>query len=423
MNEIESPRVTRLPSGLTIITDPMIDAVSLSLGVWVNAGARHETPEMNGVSHLLEHMAFKGTKRRSAMDIASEMEAVGGQFNAYTSREHTAYYVRLLKEDRLLALDIIADILQHSTLDEEELNRERAVILQEIAQSIDTPDDIIFDHFQEVAYPGQSLGRTILGTTQNVRSMSRDSIAAYMKQNYSADRMILSASGAVSHDQLVEEAACYFDSLPPSHPVQEWPARYGGGDYRESRDLEQVHLVLGFNGVSFNDPDYYAANLFSGLLGGGMSSRLFQEVREKRGLVYTISSFLSPLHDGGLFAIYAGTGEQEAAEVIPIICDELLKATQKVTPEEIDRARAQLRASILMAQESNGARCEQAARHMLAYGRLVTPDEIIAGLEAVDEQAVLRAAKRIVQGLPSFAAIGPLNGLEDFGKIQERLKL
>ena len=421
MTNMDNVQVTKLENGLTIITDPVENAVTTSLGVWVDAGARHETPDVNGVSHLLEHMAFKGTERRSAMQIASEIEAVGGQINAYTSREQTAYYAKMLKEDRLLALDIIADILQHSTLEPEELAREQAVVVQEISQAIDTPDDIIFDYFQAAAYPDQAVGRPVLGTAEIVQSMSRETIFSYMRKNYSAGRMVLSASGAIEHDWLVDQARTYFNALPPDNNAPDWRARYVGGDYRESRDLEQVHVVLGFDGISFNDPDYYAATVLSTLLGGGMSSRLFQEVREKRGLVYSIYSFLSPYHDGGLFAVYAGTGEAEAAEVMPVICEEMMKVTQSVTAEEVQRARAQLRASILMSQESSSARCEQAARQYLAYGRPLTVKEIVDAVDAVDEQAVLRAAKRMIAGLPTFAAIGPQKGLEDYEKIRSRL--
>lgn len=421
MINMDNVQVTKLENGLTIITDPVENAVTASLGVWVDAGARHETPDVNGVSHLLEHMAFKGTERRSAMQIASEIEAVGGQINAYTSREQTAYYAKMLKEDRLLALDIIADILQHSTLEPEELAREQAVVVQEISQAIDTPDDIIFDYFQASAYPDQAVGRPVLGTAEIVQSMSRETIFSYMRKNYSAGRMVLSASGAIEHDWLVDQAGTYFNSLPPDNNAPDWRARYIGGDYRESRDLEQVHIVLGFDGISFNDPDYYAATVLSTLLGGGMSSRLFQEVREKRGLVYSIYSFLSPYHDGGLFAVYAGTGEAEAAEIMPVICDELMKVTQSVTAEEVQRARAQLRASILMSQESSSARCEQAARQYLAYGRPLTIKEIVDAVEAVDEESVLRAAKRMIRGQPTFAAIGPQKGLEDYDKIRSRL--
>jgi predicted Zn-dependent peptidase len=422
MSSLDSIRLTRLDNGLTVVTDRMDTVETASLGVWVNAGTRHETPDINGVSHLLEHMAFKGTERRSARAIAEEIEAVGGHLNAYTSREHTAYYAKILKEDVALAVDIIADILQHSTIDAEELAREQAVVVQEISQSIDTPDDIIFDHFQATAFPGQAVGRPVLGTADLVRGMSRKTLDGYMKSNYSGDRMILAAAGNLDHDKLVGLAQGHFDALPPSRPQAEDAARYLGGDFRESRDLEQVHLVLGFDGICYDDPDFYAATVLSTLLGGGMSSRLFQEVREKRGLVYSIYSFTSSYTDGGLFAIYAGTGEDEAEEVIPVICDEVMKVTQSVGDDEVQRARAQLKASILMSMESTSSRCEQLARQLQAYNRLIPVEEMVAKVEAIDAAAVTAVASRLFAGVPTFAAIGPLDKVESFEAVKNRLK-
>ncbi|PKU23988.1 M16 family metallopeptidase [Telmatospirillum siberiense] len=423
MSSLDSIRQTRLANGLTVLTDRMETVETASLGVWVNAGTRHETPEINGVSHLLEHMAFKGTERRSARAIAEEIEAVGGHLNAYTSREHTAYYAKILKEDVGLALDIIADILQHSTIDAEELAREQAVVVQEISQSIDTPDDIIFDHFQATAYPDQAVGRPVLGTADLVRGMSRNTLSGYMRNNYGAERMILAAAGNLHHDDVVAMAESHFNALPKTSAAVEDVARYVGGEYRESRDLEQVHLVLGFDGVCYDDPDYYAASVLSTLLGGGMSSRLFQEVREKRGLVYSIYSFTSSYTDGGLFAIYAGTGEEEAAEVIPVVCDEVMKVTQSIGADEVQRARAQLKASILMAMESTSARCEQLARQIQAHGRLVPVEEMVAKVEAIDAEAVIAAARRLFVGTPTFAAIGPLDKVEGFDSVKRRLVL
>ncbi len=414
-------RLTRLANGLTVVTDSMPTVETASLGVWVNAGTRHETPDINGVSHLLEHMAFKGTERRSAQSIAEEIEAVGGHLNAYTSREHTAYYAKVLKEDVGLALDIIADILQHSTLDPAELSREQAVVVQEISQAIDTPDDIVFDYFQATAFPDQAVGRPVLGTAELVRGMSRQTVAGYMHDNYGAGRMILAAAGNLEHDKVVEFAERSFVALPPNRPPPLERAHYQGGEYREERDLEQVHLVLGFDGVSYDDPDFYAASVLSTVAGGGMSSRLFQEIREKRGLAYSIYSFTASYHDGGLFAVYAGTGEDEVAEVIPVLCDQLMNVTKGVTAEEVQRARAQLKASILMSLESTSSRCEQLARQILIYGRILPVEEIIAKIEAVDAAAVAKAAQRLFAGTPTFTVIGPQTKVEDFATIKGRL--
>ena len=309
--------LSTLSNGLRIATDRIDTVDTVSLGLWVDVGTRHEPAEVNGVAHFLEHMAFKGTERRSALVIAEEIEAVGGQLNAYTSRESTAYYAKVLKEDLPLAVDILADILQHSTFASAELERERTVILQEIGQANDTPDDIVFDHFQECAYPEQAMGRPVLGRPEIIRRLDRDAVVAYQRDHYGAERMVLAAAGNLEHDRLGDLAEKLLADLPAKRAVETEVARYTGGDRREPRDLEQLHLVLGFPGPSLAEPDFYTASVLSTALGGGMSSRLFQEIREKRGLVYAIHSFVHGYRDSGLFGIYAGTGESEAAELVP----------------------------------------------------------------------------------------------------------
>jgi predicted Zn-dependent peptidase len=416
-------RQSKLSNGMTVITDYMPSVETVSLGVWVNAGTRHEAPEINGISHLLEHMAFKGTERRNAREIAEEIEAVGGLLNAYTSRDHTAYYAKILKEDVPLGVDILADILLHSSLDAEELAREQAVVVQEISQAIDTPDDIIFDHFQTTAFPGQAVGRPVLGTADLVRSFNRQTVAGYMRDHYGSGTMILSAAGNLDHDHLVAEAERHFQGLAPARAGAEEQARYQGGDYREERDLEQVHVVLGFDGVAYEDPDFYAMSVLSGLLGGGMSSRLFQEVRERRGLAYSVYSFSQSMTDGGLFSIYAGTGPEESAEVMPVICEEVRKVTQSVTAEEVRRSRAQIKAGILMGLESTNARCEQLARQLMVHGRILPIEELVAQIDAVDEAAVIKVANRLFSSAPTFAAIGPLAKVAGYDAIREALVL
>ncbi|MGB0750198.1 MAG: M16 family metallopeptidase, partial [Magnetospiraceae bacterium] len=318
-----STRLTVLDNGMRVVTDAMETVETASLGVWVEAGTRHETPQVNGISHLLEHMAFKGTRRRDARAIAEEIEAVGGQMNAYTSRENTAYYAKVLKEDVGLALDVIADILQNSVMDPEELARERSVIVQEIRQANDTPDDIIFDHFQETAFPDQAIGRPVLGTEHLVETMPRESILAYMRDHYSPSRLVLSAAGRVNHVEIVNMAEAAFTDLTAGPSEAFDPLVYKGGDYRESRNLDQVQFVLGLEGAAYDSPDYYPMTILTTILGGGMSSRLFQEVREKRGLAYSIYAFASSYVDGGVFGIHAGTGAGELEELVPVIADAL----------------------------------------------------------------------------------------------------
>jgi len=414
-------RVSRLANGLRVATDTVQTVDTVSLGIWVDVGTRHEPAAVNGAAHFLEHMAFKGTERRSARDIAEEIEAVGGHLNAYTSRESTAYYAKVLKEDVPLALDILADILQHSAFDPVELERERAVILQEIGQANDTPDDIIFDHFQECAYPEQAMGRPVLGRPEIIRGLARDAVVAYLRDHYGAQRMVLAAAGNLEHERLVDLADTLLSDLPAERSVSTEPARYTGGDRREDRDLEQLHLVLGFPGVMLGDADYYAASVLSTAFGGGMSSRLFQEIREKRGLVYAIHSFVHGYRDGGLFGIYAGTGEDEAAELVPALCEEAMKLQDGLTPIELSRAKAQMKAGLLMSLESTSARCEQLAQHLLIYGTPFDPPEVVQRIEAVDDAAIRRVVSLWCSAPPTVAALGPLSRLEDYDKLRARL--
>lgn len=414
-------QLTRLPSGLTVVTERMDRVETVSFGAYVATGSRHERAEENGVSHFLEHMAFKGTERRSAAGIAEEIEAVGGHINAYTAREQTAYYVKVLKEDAPLAVDIIGDILTHSTFEPEELERERGVILQEIGQANDTPDDIIFDYFQEAAFPAQPLGRPVLGAEDGIRSMSRATLMGYMKRHYAHSNCVVAAAGKLEHSAIVDLVKGHFADLPVDPPPAMETARYRGGEFREDRDLDQVHIVLGFPSVGFADPDYYPSLLLSTLLGGGMSSRLFQEVREKRGLVYSIYSFCAPYLDGGLFGIYAGTGESEAEELMPITLEELRKVQSEVTETELARARAQVKASLLMSLESTGSRIEQLARQLQVFGRVVPTEETVARLNAVTPTDIQRAAARHFRATPTLATMGPAARVPTLGRIAETL--
>ena len=413
-------KLTTFSNGMRVISDPMSTVETVSVGAWIDVGTRDEHPQINGVSHVLEHMAFKGTKRRSAYDISEEIEAVGGQINAYTSREHTAYFAKVLKDDVELAVDLIADIIQHSTLDPEELERERAVIIQEIHQANDTPDDIIFDHFQETAFPDQAMGRPILGLEDLVKNMKRDSIIDYMRHNYTPPRIVVAASGNVDHDKFVKQVETTFDSLSSHQPHDRKYPNYTGGNFIQTRDLEQVHFLLGFNGISYLDPDFYAASVLSTLFGGGMSSRLFQEIREKRGLVYSIYSFVSSYSDSGLSGIYAATGKEDAPKMVPLILDEIAKVCESLNDSEIARAKTQLKASILMSQESTSSRCEQIARHVMVFGEDIPISETIEKIESVDCQMLLNTAQRLFSGPPTIATIGPGVNNDAFQQISEK---
>ena len=417
----DAVEITRLDTGLTIITERMERVETVSFGAYAGVGTRHETAAENGVSHFLEHMAFKGTETRSAAAIAEAVEDVGGHINAYTSREQTAFYVKLLAEDLTLGVDIIGDILCHSTFDPAEFERERGVILQEIGQANDTPDDIVFDHFQLAAFPDQPMGWPTLGTEAIIRALTPEALRRYLKLHYTPGNIVVTASGKLEHARVVDLVGAHFADLPGGMAPAPLPASYGGGEYREMRDLDQAHLVLGFPAVGYADPDFHAAMLLSTLLGGGMSSRLFQEIREKRGLVYSIYSFALPTNDAGLFGIYAGTGEAEAAELVPVTLGELAKVQQSVTEAEVRRARAQVKAGLLMSLESTGSRCEQLARQWQVFGRIVPVAETVAKIDAVSEADITRVAARIFRAKPTLAALGPIGRVPQMPKIVERL--
>jgi predicted Zn-dependent peptidase len=414
--------VTRLASGLSVVTDRMPHLESATLGVWVGAGSRNETPDEHGISHLLEHMAFKGTTRRTSRQIAEEIEAVGGDLNASTSVESTAYFARVLKADVPLALDVLSDILTEPVFDAEELRREQNVIVQEIGAKEDDPDDLLFERLQEIAFPKQAVGRSILGTPETVRSVDSVRLRGYLSRNYRAPGMLVAAAGAIEHAAIVADAEKRFASfVGPAAPAPE-QAHFGGGTKVETRDLEQVHIALALQGLPVRHEQLYSLQVFTNVLGGGMSSRLFQEVRENRGLCYAIHAFHMPYSDTGLFALYAGTDEADAPELMRVAIDQITIATEDLNEAEVARAKAQMKASLLMALESSEARLGQIARQMLSYGRPIPLDEIVAKVEAVTV-ASARAAGRalIASGRPAIAALGPGNGLESTAAIAESL--
>jgi predicted Zn-dependent peptidase len=414
-------RVTTLDNGIRVVSDYMPSVESVSLGIWVHAGTRFEPAEVNGVAHLLEHMMFKGTARRSALEIAEAVESVGGHINAYTAREVTAYYAKVLKGDVALAVDVISDILRNSLFDEAELSRERSVVLQEIGQAHDTPDDVVFDLFQAVAYPDQPLGRPVLGRPEVVGQMPRDAVAGFHARHYHSGSLVLAAAGNIDHETLVALARSNLADVPAGTSEPLSAAHYGGGEVRETRDLEQVHLVMGFRGAPVGTDDYYALSVLSSLFGGGMSSRLFQEIREKRGLVYSIDTFLSAFSDDGVLGIYAGTGPELLDEFVPVLCDEITGLAATLRDDEIERARVQLRSSLLMGMESTGARSERAGQQMLLYDRVVPVDELVAKIGRVDRAALVRVAEAAFSTIPCLASVGPVDAMESFESISRRL--
>ena len=414
-------RISKLKNGMRLITDSDEKAQTVSIGVWVGVGARFETAENNGISHVLEHMAFKGTKTRSAYDISSAIENVGGIMNAYTGRDVTAYYVKVLKEDVALGIDLIADILQHSVMAPAELIKEQGVIVQEINMQNDTPDDLVFDYFNQAAYPDQPLGRSILGTAEKVQSFTSAHVLDYMRQNYQAANMVISAAGAVHHSDFLALCEKLFVEIGSNPAPIAVASRYQGGEKRVQKAHEQVNLVLGFEGVSYEHPDYYAANVLASILGGGMSSRLFQEIREKRGLVYSIYAFHSPESDTGTFGVYAGTGEEQVRELMPVLCDEIARLGSSLSEEELARAKAKLKARLLMRLENITAHAESNALDLLMRGRVISETELIQKIEAVQRSDLEALADRIFSGAPVLAALGPIQNLMSYEQIRERV--
>ena len=415
--------VSRLSNGMTVATENIPHLESVALGVWIKSGSRNEGSDEHGIAHLLEHMAFKGTGKRSAWQIASEIENVGGEINAATSVETTAFYARVLKDDMLLAIDILADILTDSRFDDEELRREQHVVLQEIGAAHDTPDDIVFDRFTETAFRHQTIGRSILGTPDTVQSFTSDQLRTYMQKQYGADRMVVVATGSVSHDVFVKEVEkrlggfrAKADSGIPQY------ANYVGGDYRESRDLMDAQIVIGFEGRAFHVRDFYASQILAMILGGGMSSRLFQEVREKRGLCYSVYAFHWGFSDTGIFGIHAATGKEDIEELLPVMLNELKRAGDGISLEELERARAQYRAGLLMSAESASSRAAQIARQILLFGRPVPREELLERLSKISVERLSDLAGRLFSGpKPTLTAIGPIGTLAPFEVVSEAL--
>jgi predicted Zn-dependent peptidase len=417
-----SVAVTKLKSGINVVTDTMPHLETASLGVWVDSGSRYERRDEHGISHFLEHMAFKGTRRRSARQIAEEIEAVGGDLNAATGAESTAYFARVLKADVPLALDVLADILSEPAFDRDELAREQNVIVQEIGAVADTPDDLIFEHLQVIAFPDQPLGRSILGTPKTVRSFDGGKLRDYLGRHYRAPDIVIAAAGAVDHEAVVAEVEKKFASFNgPAGPAPE-PARFGGGTHVEKRELEQVHIALALPGLSQTDPALYSLQMFNNVLGGGMSSRLFQEVREKRGLCYSIYSFHAPYSDLGMFGLYAGTDAADTSELMRLVVDEIANAAETISEPEISRAKAQMKAGLLMALESSGDRIGQLARQMMVWGRPIPLNEVVEKIEAVTVDSARAAGRALIaNGKPAIAVLGLGSGLESAAAIAETL--
>ena len=417
--------VSSLSNGMRVATDRMEGIASAAVGVWVDVGSRFEDERQNGLSHFLEHMAFKGTGSRSALEIATEIESGGGFMNAYTSYERTAYFVRLLSEEIETAIDILADILRDSRFAEEDVEMERQVILQEIGRSKDSPEDCVRTNLLAQVFPDHPLGREILGTAENVSSFGPDDLRGYISEHYQPTRMLLSAAGDVNHDEILRQARSLFGEMRDSgDAVSCDQASFNSGESREEKDLEQVQLALALPAPNRTDPTRHAAAAFATVLGGNMSSRLFQEARERRGLCYSIGAWCARFQDTGMMAVLSGTGPDTVRELGNVVADELLRAVGDVEEDEVARVRKQLRASVLMGLESPWTRCERLASEILTFGRPIPLDENLADIEAIDVDATREAGRRMLgNGEFAGALYGNIADAPSVAELDSRIKL
>lgn len=415
-------KTSTLTNGLRIITQERPNLETVSLGVWVKTGSACENEKNNGISHFLEHMSFKGTNSRTALQITEEIEDVGGQSNAYTSRECTAYYAKMMKEDAELAADVLIDSVKNSIFPQEELIKERDVVIQEIKQTIDTPDDIVFDYFQETAFPRQALGRSILGPINKVKNFSRDDLFDYINTNYAAENMVVCAVGNIKHDDFVNMVAARMSDYKSKIGFTKDKQLYKGGFCAQKRKIEQSHVLVGFKSCSYKDSMHCATVLLSAILGGGMSSRLFQEIREKRGLVYSVYSFNSMFSDSGLFGIYAGTEAKDVPLLMPVVVDEIKKiCNELVTEKEFKRAKTQIKAGLKMGLESSSSTAEILARQLLMYDRTYSVAELVAKYEAVTLEDIRNVAVKIFSTTPTYTLLGAYDKYMEYDELQKAL--
>jgi predicted Zn-dependent peptidase len=416
-----SVQITKLANGLTVVTHAMPHIETAAIGIWVKAGARDELPEENGIAHFLEHMAFKGTKRRTAQGIAEEIENVGGEINAATGMETTTYYARVMKNDWKLALDILSDIFTESVLDEDEMERERDVILQEIAASKDQPDDLVFDLSQAASFGDHPLGRSILGPARLIETMTRDQMVAWRDRNYWASRIVVCAAGNIDHQAFAKETEKRFGHMERGSAPQRQSPIFASSSSIEQKPLDQTHIVLGFAAPNYRDPRIYQLQVLANALGGGMSSRLFQEVREKRGLCYSVFAFGTSYEDVGQLGVYAATSPEHTPELIDVTADVMLSMGRSVSEKEVARAKAQLKTSLVMNLESASSRADQIARQYLAFGEVPDVAKLVSRIEAVEAENVRELAHNIFSSSrPSLSAVGQLSTLASHSDIAAR---
>ncbi len=413
----------RLPNGLKVLFDKMPQVESLSIRILFKVGSRDEKDSIDGISHILEHMFFKGTEKRSAKDIAEEFDMIGGYLNAYTGKERTVYYAKVLKADLETAVDVLADIVINSIYDKDELVKELNVICQEISDAEDNPEDVLFEALFKKVFENHQIGKPIAGTHESVLSCTKDDVVKYFSKYYSPNNAFLSISGNFDEDRalklLSEKFSQWKNKLSEIEP--HIIPNYVGGNIRIQKPIEQAHISIAFNGVSIIDENYYLHQIAAIIAGGSMSSRLFQEVREKRGLAYSISAFSTNYSDCGIWGIYASTDQKSLNELVNVSIDELKKMTSDITEKEVQTAKAQIKASLLMSMESSGSRAEKLVNNIATFGRIISNEEVVSKIEIITVEDVQNCIRSIISTVCTVSAVGQIDSLQSYDQISNRL--
>ncbi|MBV6632352.1 MAG: insulinase family protein [Alphaproteobacteria bacterium] len=417
----ENIRITRLDNGLTIVTDSVPHVETMSAGVYVGVGAKHEVPENNGISHFLEHLMFKGTNKRTADELIEEIEMEGLGVNAYTAKDLTAYHLTGLKESLGKSIGVLADMVQNSQIPEDELNKERGVVQQEISRSQDNAMAQMYNGMMAEAYPDQPYGRTVLGPAENIQDLPRQAFLDYIKEHYTGENMVLAVSGNVDHDEVVAHAKEHFTNLPKGMPEPADPIEYVGGYHKQEGQIQQAHFAIGMKSVGRNHPDYYAHVLASQILGGGMSSRLFEEVRKKRSLVYTTSAALTGNEDTGIMYAYGGTTKDELAEMVPVMAREIVRLSEDASQGELDKVRRRLMTGLAGQQEAMEDRRDSLGREVLRDGKVTPMAELKEKLEAVTIEDIRRVAADWRRSPPTVSGYGQVEKMPSYEEIKGML--
>ncbi|MFW2831323.1 M16 family metallopeptidase [Sphingomonas sp. ID0503] len=401
-----SARVHRLANGLTVAVEPMASVETVAVGLYADVGSRSEAEPVSGLAHMVEHMVFKGAGPRDARAIAEDIEDVGGSLNAWTSRDATVFHARVLPADLTLAVDMIADLIRAPRFDADELEREKQVVLSELGEARDTPDDIVFDHLQAAAFRDQPVGRPVLGNETSIAAITALDLHDWLTTHYRPDGLVLAAAGAVDEDALQRLAEARFGDLTPGTRPATATAAFTPGVHYDTRRFDQIHLALGYPGLGHLDADVYALSLFASAAGGGMSSRLFQELREQRGLAYSVYAWSQSHDDAGVLGLYLAAARGDAARALTLAREVMARTTEDFTQAELDRAKAQSKAGLLMGLESVQSRCDHLARQLQIHGRIVRPAEIVANIDAVTLAQARAAGTRAITGGEALASVG-----------------